>query len=252
MIIIYASPSGAGKTTSTRTFFKGYREDGKDFSKDVGFLLVEKNRLPFRDEGQAMLIKDADYDMIMRVLRNPTLNCYIIDDSQFLMAHELFNRVHEKGYDKFTDMAKHFYDLLNWINHNVPEDVNVYFLHHTETLDDGTVKLKTCGKMLDEKYPIEGVVNIILQGEVNQNGYFCRTKNRSRDIAKTPLGMFEQDLIPNDLYAIDKTIREYYGLKPITDHPAPKTAPQVTNQAKVSTASTVPPTPGKTADKKAS
>lgn len=250
MLNIVAGRSGTGKTTGARTVFKEYREDGKDFSKDVGFMMVEKNRLPFRDGGKAMLIKDANYDLIMKVLRNPTLNCYIIDDSQFLMAHELFNRCHENGYGKFTDMAKHFYDLLNWINHNVPEDVNVYFLHHTEMGDDGNLKLKTCGKMLDEKYPIEGVVNIILQTEVDQNGFHFRTKTRGNDVVKTPLGMFEDELIPNDIMLVDKTIREYYGLKPITDHPAPKQpTPPAPNQGKVTTTNTVPPT-SKPAEKK--
>ena len=59
MIIIYASPSGAGKTTSTRTFFKGYREDGKDFSKDVGFLLASGRLEDLADETIVTILRAA-------------------------------------------------------------------------------------------------------------------------------------------------------------------------------------------------
>jgi len=241
-IFIGGRPS-TGKTTSIRTVLPKYRNDGKDFSKDVGIFAVEKNRPPFRDDGKLMIIKDANYDLIMKVLKNPTLNCYVIDDSQFLMTHELFNRCHENGYGKFTDMAKHFYDLLNWINHNVPDYVNVFFMHHADVNENGQMGLTSCGKMISEKYPIESVVNVILQSEVNQNGFFLRTKNRGNDIARTPMGMFDEELIPNDLILVDSVIREYYGLKPITDHPAPKQpTPQAPSQSTVTTAATVPPT----------
>lgn len=248
MIVIFGGRPATGKSACMRTILDKYRTDGKDFSKDVGIFAVEKNRPPFRDDGKLMILKDAGYDVIMKVLKNPTLNCYVIDDSQFLMTHELFARCHENGYGKFTDMAKHFYDLLNWINHNVPEDVIVYFLHHADINENGLMGLTCCGKMLGEKYPIESVVNVILQSEVNQSGFFLRTKNRGTDIARAPMGMFEDELIPNDLMLVDSIIREYYGLKPITDHPTKQPAPTASNQTvKVTTAPTLP---NKPADKK--
>lgn len=242
MINIIGGRPATGKTCSLASILPDYRKDGKDFSKDVGIFAVEKNRPPFRDNGKLMIIKDADYEKIIRALKNPTLNCYVIDDSQFLMTHELFARCHEKGYDKFTEMAKHFYELLKWANHNVPEDVNVYFLHHSEINDAGNMGLTACGKMINEKYPIESVTNVILQTEVNQNGFFFRTKNRGTDIARAPMGMFEEELIPNDLMMVDAVIREYYGLKSITDHPAPKATPAAPNQGKtqVTTSATLP------------
>ena len=121
--------------------------------------------------------------------------------------NELFDRAKEKGYDKFTDMAVNFRNLIHFINDLEQEDKIVYFLHHTELDTDGREKAKTIGRMLDEKLTVEGCFDIVL---------FCQdhkfyTQANGMSTAKSPEGMFDLE-IPNDLKTVDVAIREYYGL----------------------------------------
>ena len=104
----------------------------------------------------------ANYSSIIKALSKPTKKAYIIDDSQYLMAFEMFDRVKETGYNKFTDMALNFRNLIQFIITGVPDDVVVYFLHHSETTQEGRIKAKTVGKMLDEKLTVEGLFSIVL------------------------------------------------------------------------------------------
>ena len=138
--------------------------------------------------------------------------CYVIDDSQYLLAFELFGRVAEKTYDKFTEMAVHFYDLIQFVIRQMPPDCIVYFLHHTDDID-GKVKAKTVGKMLNEKLTVEGLFSIVLMAKNLDGRYVFRTHSDGRDTVKTPMDMFEPDEIDNDLKAVDAAIREYYSMK---------------------------------------
>ena len=119
--ILIEGESGAGKTYSI-----------KNLDADaVGIFAVEKSRLPFKKAFR--VAKNANYGAIMKVLQNPTLKTYIIDDSQYLMVNEFFDRAKDTGYQKYTDIGLNFRNLVHFINHNLPDDVHVYFLHHTET-----------------------------------------------------------------------------------------------------------------------
>ena len=131
----------------------------------------------------------------------------MIDDSQYLLVNELFDRAYEKGYDKFVQMATNFRNLIHFINELEEEDKIVYFLHHTDTDVDGREKAKTIGKMLDEKLTVEGCFDIVLFCEDHK--FF--TQSNGQSTAKTPEDMFELE-IPNDLKFVDEKIREYYGL----------------------------------------
>ena len=136
------------------------------------------------------------------------MQAVVIDDSQYLLVNELFDRAKEKGYDKFTDMAANFRNLIHFVN-NLPEDDKiVYFLHHTEADTDGREKAKTIGRMLDEKLVLEGCFDIVLY--CSDQKFFTQANGQSS--AKTPEDMFESIEIPNDLKAVDKAIRDYYGL----------------------------------------
>ena len=88
------------------------------------------------------------------------------------------------------------------------DDKIVYFLHHTETDAAGLEKVKTIGKMLDEKLTVEGCFDIVLYCQ----DYKFFTQSNSQSTAKSPEGMFDLE-IPNDLKAVDDAIREYYGMK---------------------------------------
>ena len=197
----------------------GYSGSGKTYAikkmdpNKTGVFLVEKPRLPFRE--QFKVVKNAGYQQIMTALKAPTMKSYVIDDSQYLLVNEFFDKANEKGYEKFTQIALNFRNLIHWVNVGLPDDVIVYFLHHIQNDDvTGRVKAKTIGKMLDEKLTVEGCFDVVLMTERTQDGWFFRTHTAGNDPVKTPEDMFADDLIPNDLSMVDKAIREYYGLKP--------------------------------------
>jgi len=198
--VLVVGDSGTGKTFSIKNFDPN----------EVGIFEVEKTQLPFQKKFK--VAKRATYDMIMRALQEPKLKAYVIDDSQYLMANENFDRAKEIGYQKFTEMALHFRNLIHWVNYGLPDDVIVYFLHHTERdANTGISKAKTIGKMLDNQLTVEGCFNIVLQTEVENGQYYFITQSDGFTTAKSPEGMFELK-IPNDLKAVDTRIREYWDL----------------------------------------
>ena len=198
--VLILGESGSGKT---------YAVKNMDPEK-VGVFLVEKPRLPFRK--QFKVCRDATYYVILKALADPKLKQYVIDDSQYLLVNEFFDRAGEVGYQKFTDMALNFRNLIHFVIRKVPDDVIVYFLHHTDTESNGRIKAKTIGRMLDEKLTVEGLFDIVLRTSVDPEGHWFLTKTNGQDTVKTPEEMFEEK-IPNDLAFVDKTIREYYGME---------------------------------------
>lgn len=193
--------SGSGKSTSLRNFE----------SKEISIFNVAGKPLPFRKKLQK---KDgADYQAILSVLSHPGKRAYAIDDSQYLLAFEFFDRAMEKGYDKFTQMALNFKDLIQFVITGTPQDCIVYFLHHTETADDGTVRAKTIGKMLNEKLTVEGLFSIVLLCRSNKDRHYFQTQSNGLSTAKSPMDMFPPE-IDNDLKLVDTAIREYWGLSP--------------------------------------
>lgn len=197
--VLILGESGSGKSTSMRNF---------DPSELTVFNVANK-LLPFRKKLD--VINNAGYGTIGKELQKQEKKIYVIDDSQYLLAFELFNRAKEKGYDKFTDIAVRFEKMLDYIIKGTPEDCIVYLLHHCETTDTGKIKAKTVGKMLDNQLTIEGLFSIVLYAFVEDDKHLFRTTNDGFCPAKAPMGMFEP-IIDNDLKFVDTTIREYYNL----------------------------------------
>jgi len=200
--VLILGESGSGKSTSLRNFNKD----------ELVIYNVAGKPLPFRGGTQLNHADNVSYNTIMQNMSKKKFRCYVIDDSQYLLAFELFGRVAEKTYDKFTEMAVHFYDLIQFVIRQMPPDCIVYFLHHTDDID-GKVKAKTVGKMLNEKLTVEGLFSIVLMAKNLDGRYVFRTHSDGRDTVKTPMDMFDQDEIDNDLKAVDAAIREYYSMK---------------------------------------
>lgn len=211
--VLVIGRSGSGKTYSLKNFK----------SNEVGVISVEKGRLPFKSElktvrvpqfkdqaemTSAAQINAAKYAWIEQVIMKSKAPAIVIDDSQYLLVNELFDRAAEKGYDKFTTMAANFRNLIHFINDMEDENKIVYFLHHSEADVDGREKVKTIGKMLDEKLTVEGCFDIVLYCQDHK----FYTQSNGQSTAKTPEDMFELE-IPNDLKAVDDAIRKYYGLE---------------------------------------
>lgn len=126
--VLIMGESGSGKTYSLKNFNPA----------EVGIFSIEKGRLPFK--GDFKVVKNATYKDIGKIFSDPKLKRYVIDDSQYLLVNELFDRAKETGYQKYTDMAVSFRNLIHAVNRNLPDDVIVYFLHHIET-DSNTGKV---------------------------------------------------------------------------------------------------------------
>jgi hypothetical protein len=198
--VLIMGKSGSGKTYSIKEMDP----------ESVGIFSVEKSRLPFRKKFH--VANNATYAKIIKALSAPKLKTYIVDDSQYLMANDMFDKAKVAGYGKFTDMAKNFRDLIHFINTKAPDDVIVYFLHHTETdSNTGEVKAKTCGKMLDNQLTVEGCFNVVLLATIEDKKHYFVTQSDGTTTAKSPEGMLEEK-IPNDLAAVDSAIREYYEI----------------------------------------
>ena len=199
--VLIIGKSGSGKSRS----ICGLKPE------EVGIFSVEKGRLPFK--GNYKVCKRATYKEINSIFKEPKLKLYVIDDSQFLMVNALFDRAKEIGYQKYTDLAVDFRNLVHNVNYALPDDVIVYFLHHTETdPNTGEIKAKTVGKMIDQYLTLEGCFDIVLMAEVDGGDHHFVTQSDGTTTAKSPEGMFPSLKIPNDLGVVDKAIREFWGL----------------------------------------
>lgn len=208
--VLIMGESGSGKSASLRNFSPN----------EISVFNVTSKPLPFK-QGKTKIpkIDNATYADIANALANPNKRAYVIDDAGYLLSFEMFKRANETGYSKFTDMAKNFFDMLDFINTKLPNDIIVYITMHTE--DDSEmhrVKVKTIGKMLDQNLKIEGLFSIVLRAVQTEDGYKFVTRDDMVSTAKSPIGMWEEDMIDNDLKAVDATIREYYDMKPLVDN----------------------------------
>jgi hypothetical protein len=137
---------------------------------------------------------------------------FVIDDSQYLMAFEMFDRAKETGFGKFTDIAQEFKQLLDFVQVSTKDDVIVYLMHHVDVTETGKVKAKTSGKMIDSQLTLEGLFSIALMTHSYDGNYKFLTKTNGFNPVKTPLEMFEETEIDNDLKHVTEVVREYYDL----------------------------------------
>lgn len=200
--VLILGESGSGKTTSLRNFEEN----------EIGIFNVAGKPLPFRKKLKK--INNVNYADIVKGIKLGKVKTYVIDDSQYLMAFEMFNKAKETGYNKFTDVALNFRNLVDFIIRGTPDDYIVYFLHHTEQTETGKIKAKTSGKMLDNQLTLEGLFSIVLLCRTDGKEHYFETQSDGFTTCKSPMEMFELK-IDNDLKAVDTTIREYYDLNKI-------------------------------------
>jgi hypothetical protein len=200
--VMILGESGTGKSASLRNFESG----------EVSVINVVGKPLPFKTKLKTFNSDNytAILDVIRRVVEKEQ-KCIVIDDAQYLMANEFMRRAGENGFQKFTDIGRNYHGLISMVQ-KLPNNVIVYFLSHVAVDEHGKERCKTIGKMLDEKITIEGLFTIVLKTEVRDGSYYFSTRNSGSDTVKSPIGMFDSDLIDNDLKLVDETIRQYYEL----------------------------------------
>lgn len=199
IIVMVYGQSGTGKSTSLRNFA----------IDDVAIVNVSGKPLPFKNKLKTY--NSDNYSKIEKAIAAAPQQSIVIDDATYLMVNEFMRNAKVTSYQKFTDMALSFNNLVEF-SAKLPDDKIVYFLGHSDQMDDGREHFKTIGKMLDNYVTLEGRFTIVLKTVVQDGRYCFQTHNNGQDTVKSPLGMFDQDLIDNDLKAVDSVIREYYDI----------------------------------------
>lgn len=203
-VLIYGK-SGSGKSRSLKFFDEN----------EILFLNTERKELPFRKKF-AMTGFSDDPDRILAWAKQSQKKAIVIDDAGYIMTH-LFMANHriKKGnaqFEMYNDIADVMYNIIQRVKKELPADVIVYIILHEDTDDSGTTRIRTLGKLLDQKVCMEGMVTICIRCMSDANGrHFFRTVTDGADITKTPEEMFEDPEIDNNLKLVDETIREFYG-----------------------------------------
>lgn len=203
VLVFILGRSGTGKSYSMR-----------DFPKDkLAVVNVQGKILPFKGSGQIEMTSTDTSKDIVKALESygKQYKSIVVDDFQYVMANEFMRRSTERGYDKFTEIGRHAWDIANTVR-SLPADCIVYVMCHTDRDEDGNEKIKTIGKLLDEKICLEGMSTIVLMTNVTDGVYTFLTQNNGKNTVKSPAGMFPSYAIDNDLHYVDQKIRTYYEL----------------------------------------
>lgn len=203
--VLIIGKSGSGKSTSMRNCQ----------NNDFNLIRVLNKPLPFKGKVNGWF--SDDYQQIMKLLIASKADSIVIDDAGYLITNH-FMRGHSsagKGngvFSLYNNIGDYFWNLIQFIVTKVPENKIVYIIMHEEKDEAGEVKPKTIGKLLDEKVCIEGMFTIVLRCIEEGGKHLFVTQASQGAVSKSPIGMFEDLTIDNDLLLVDKKIREYYGL----------------------------------------
>ena len=197
--VLLIGKSGSGKSTSLRNFKKD----------EIAVVNVLGKPLPFKTDIKAP--KSDNYDKILDAITKTERKTIVIDDANYLITNEFMNKTSIKGFDKYNEMGNNFFKLINGIK-NIKGGKVVYLIMHEDTDENGNIKPKTIGKLLDDKVNIQGMFTICIRSMFENGNYIFRLKTNGQDCVKTPFGMFEADEMENDLKAFDNVVREYYDL----------------------------------------
>lgn len=221
-LVFVVGKSGMGKSTSLRNLN----------AEETVIVNTDQKALPFKQfsqkysEEKRNYKKTSDVSVVISTLKKvneiSTVKTVIIDTWSRIMTDAIMNPGFraEKGFDKWTKMASAQYDLINFINDSMRDDIIVYLFAHPEThYDDAgfaSERIGVQGKMLERFVP-ESFSTIVLYAEIvktpgQPNKHIFRTVSSGSDTCKTPLEMFEENAIDNDLVSVNQAIREYYSI----------------------------------------
>lgn len=208
--------SGTGKSSSLRNLKQENTLLIQAVPKPLPFKAIDWKHATKETPDGSIFVTDNSVK-IVQAMQRTTKEIIILDDFQYTMSNEFMRRVLDKetgnaAFAKYNEIARFAWDIFQAAA-QLPKNKRVYILSHTQTDDSGHTKIKTIGKLLDEKITIEGLVTIVMRTHRINGNYVFSTKNSGNDTVKTPLGLFEEEHIENDLAAVDAAIVEYYNLK---------------------------------------
>ena len=204
--VLVIGKSGGGKSTSLRNCID---------NENWNLINVLGKPLPFK--GKIPSVATDDYTQVMKCLAGSTAHSIVIDDAGYLITNYFMKNHSSKGagnavFSMYNTLADNFWNLIEFVK-KLPEDKIVYIIMHEDIDDFGNVKPKTIGKLLDEKLIVEGMFTIVLRCVYESGKHLFVTQAIDGSVSKSPMGMFEELQIDNDLLYVDNKIREYYGLE---------------------------------------
>ena len=200
--VLILGDSGTGKSASLRNFDKN----------EVFVINTAGKPLPFKNHFECVTPSfDRLTQDVLKAMDSTDKKVIVIDDAQYIMSYQYMRRIKESGWDKWNDIQGDFFTIIMHCE-DLPSDTVVYFLSHIQHTEDGREKIKTMGKMLDEKITIEGLFTTVLKTQVADGNYCFLTQNSGNDTVKSPIGMFDTYAIDNDLKYVDTKIRNYYEI----------------------------------------
>ena len=209
-LILIIGKSGRGKTTS----MENLPPDQTHLISIMGKALPFMNAMDYVEGVNLTVSSDPQRIQMQmkKVAQDQSVNYLVIDDNQYVMATEFMDKALVKGYDKFTIMARNMWNILTLATKLRP-GLKIFVMTHEE--DTGTErKMKTLGKLLDDKITCEGLATIVLyadvSGEKDNRRYFFTTQSDGMTNAKSPRGMFPYQM-PNDLKKVADRMDEYYN-----------------------------------------
>lgn len=182
-----------GKPMPFRGFNKKYSSDKKNYMSTDDYSKIIK--------AMEVISSKEDYKNIKNI---------VIDDFQYIMCNEFMRRASEKGYNKFTEIGQNAWRIADDAS-KLRDDIFVFVLSHSEVSDQGVSKAKTIGKMLDNTITFEGLFTTVMHSKVIDGKYRFLTNFDGSHVAKSPMGMFEDMYIDNDLNEIKKSMINYYS-----------------------------------------
>lgn len=212
--ILVLSKSGQGKSTSIRNFNPN----------DVMVIQCKNKRLPFPHDDWKVWDKNKQTGSIFIVNSFPEVRAVllkmqevgkkviIIDDLVFLFANKVMDDIARKDWDKWTEIAIEYSQTIETIE-NLNPDMRVYILTHADTNDLGEISMKTAGKLIENLLnPVAGFT-IVLGVQKTDNGSFFITNGNATNPYKSPMGMWKDKLVPNDLKEIDDKICDFWNIQ---------------------------------------
>ena len=218
--------SGSGKSTALRNMNPETTFIISTTGKPLPFRGWKKKYVPFvinKDDKSVSgnYYISSNWEGILKILKiinkkMPHIKTVVIDDMQYILSYEFVDRATEVGYTKFSELAQHLMEILRY-SEQMREDCTMCFLTHSENVGteiDPKYVIKTVGKLLAEKVTLEGLFTYIFctkvqEGDDGKMEYKLITNNDGKCLAKTPMDMFSDIEIDNDLNQILETIKKY-------------------------------------------
>lgn len=200
-MLLIMGESGTGKSTSMRNCDPATTAVVNPVGKP----------LPFKGKF-TMLNSEVESRKICKFMKEQATagkKLLVVDDFQYILSVPYMNRIKENGWDKWNDFGANYFEIIE-VCKELPDDVVVAYMTHTETLENGVTTIKLIGKLLREKITIEGLFTIVLRTGVNEGKYYFYTQNSGKDTVKSPMGMFPAYAIDNDLNYVADKIRNFY------------------------------------------